>query len=258
MFEPYHLGTGWSKKNAAVLACLSEIAYLPKKEAMQKVSDLSDRPIDFVWFEKNDTQAFLCNLNGATVLVYRGTESIGDWMTDLDIVKTKGPAGTCHSGFLKAFIDTWDEVLPHIGRDGHSPIWIAGHSLGGALATLSVADLLWMGIQVEGLYTFGCPRVGDQEFCNFINAKMGHRARRFVNNNDVVPRIPQRIFGYDHYDHVMHFGEDGTLHEDGLSWLALLEDRLSGRIHDILSPGTDGMKDHFMSNYKNLLERLNA
>ena len=257
MFEPYHLGTGWSKTNAAVLACLSELAYSPKDEVEAGVKELSGT--GFKWFENDDTQAFFCNLDGANILVYRGTESIGDWMTDLDMRQTQWPIGDCHSGFVKAFLDTWPEILSHIETDNeYAPLWITGHSLGGALATLAASDMLLAGGRVEGLYTFGCPRVGDKPFCRFMDAKMGNKNRRFVNNNDVVPRVPQRIFGYSHCGHVMHFGEDGALHEDGLSWWELMKDRLSGRVQDILSPGTDGMKDHGMANYKRLLEGINA
>jgi len=255
MFESYHIGNDWSKRNAYALACLSKIAYLPKDEAEIKTEEMG--ATEFKWFENDDTQAFLCQIDGALILTYRGTESIGDWLTDLNMDKIEWPVGYCHSGFVEAFLDTWPKILSYIDDNDYSPLWITGHSLGGALATLSASEIILAGGQVEGLYTFGCPRVGDKEFCNFMDAKLGHMNRRFVNNNDVVPRIPQRLLGYSHCGHVMHFGEDGTLHEDGLSWTELLKDRLSGRIHDILSPGTDGIKDHSISKYKKLLGGIN-
>jgi len=45
---------------------------------------------------------------------------------------------------------------------------VTGHSLGGAIATLAVAELISKGIQVDNLYTFGSPRVGDSNFISWF------------------------------------------------------------------------------------------
>jgi predicted lipase len=57
-----------------------------------------------------------------------------------------------------------------------------GHSLGAALATLA-ADRL---PDVQGLYTFGSPRVGDKGFQAHFRVK----AYRLVNGKDIVPTVP--------------------------------------------------------------------
>jgi hypothetical protein len=45
-------------------------------------------------------------------------------------------------------------------------------------------------IPVQGVYTFGQPRVGDKDFADALNAKLGSGIYRFVNDRDIVPRVP--------------------------------------------------------------------
>ncbi|KAL6049195.1 C2 domain-containing protein [Balamuthia mandrillaris] len=78
-------------------------------------------------------------------------------------------------------------------------IWITGHSLGGALATLFTAKLLLdypqINKRIGGLVTFGQPRLGDIHFARFMEERLmttkgRQRYLRFVNNNDIIPRLP--------------------------------------------------------------------
>jgi pimeloyl-ACP methyl ester carboxylesterase len=80
--------------------------------------------------------------------------------------------------------DVWDELLPEIEKLQAQglKIWITGHSLGAALATLA-ADRLQA---VHGLYTFGSPRVGDEAF----QARFRPKAYRVVNGKDIVASVP--------------------------------------------------------------------
>ena len=57
-----------------------------------------------------------------------------------------------------------------------------GHSLGGALAVVAAARSKYVG----EVYTFGQPRVGNRKYSKQVKSKV----YRFVNNNDIVPRIP--------------------------------------------------------------------
>jgi hypothetical protein len=101
-------------------------------------------------------------------------------------------------------------------------LWVAGHSLGGALANLFSAQMVndYPGSEdaIGGVYTFGQPRVGDlyvvflfgpdptrpvasaqrstntnRQYAQFVNEKMGQRFFRFVNGNDLIPRLPLGI-----------------------------------------------------------------
>lgn len=85
--------------------------------------------------------------------------------------------------------------------------------MGAALATLAAAYLRDAGRHpddpkdkpVNGLYTFGCPRAGNRDFERAFNQDSGARAFRFVNNNDIVTRVPPRELDYSHVGKFLYF-----------------------------------------------------
>ncbi|XP_071179918.1 lipase ZK262.3-like [Mytilus edulis] len=69
---------------------------------------------------------------------------------------------------------------------------VTGHSLGGAIASLASARLLYEGIvpkDKSALYTFGMPRVGDREYALEHN-KLVNNSWRVVHGADQVPNLP--------------------------------------------------------------------
>src|SRR5207253_637373 len=97
-----------------------------------------------------------------------------------------------HAGFKAALNEVWPDVERHIRE--LQPVgklrllWIAGHSLGAALATAAAhrcadhADHLGL----RATYTFGSPRVGDREFV----AGTPGDIFRWQNNSDLVTSVP--------------------------------------------------------------------
>ena len=152
-----------------------------------------------------ETQGFVCKRNVADeppylVLAFRGTEkTISDWLTDARCIPAIEGKTRVHSGFLDAFtknVDaegrTVEELVREIldrpeARDKRGtplPLFITGHSLGGALALLATR---LMAPDVTGAcYTFGAPRIGNYEYFRFIKTPV----YRVVNSSDVVPRVP--------------------------------------------------------------------
>jgi len=84
-------------------------------------------------------------------------------------------------------------------------LWLTGHSLGAALATLRMASLGEEAKQVNGLYTFGQLRVGGKTIARNFDLDLKSRMFRFVNNNDVVTRVPTREMGFCHVGQVIMF-----------------------------------------------------
>lgn len=175
--------------------------------------------------EKHTTQAFMLHDHDDELIVvaFRGTElfNADDWSTDLDISWYKyDRIGKVHGGFLKALGLTrqgWPKELEQddprkllayytirnklrelVKDTNNTKFIVTGHSLGGALAILFAAilalheeDLLLE--RLEGVYTFGQPRVGDKEFKRFMEEQMKTHSikyQRIVYSNDLVPRIP--------------------------------------------------------------------
>ncbi|WP_263971558.1 lipase family protein [Leptolyngbya ohadii] len=74
-----------------------------------------------------------------------------------------------------------------------SPPWfIAGHSLGGALATLAAADLAYNYPTIKEriqLYSYGAPRVDNQAFVEFLGT-IAPNSYRILNMADMVTMVP--------------------------------------------------------------------
>ena len=153
----------------------------------------------------NETQGFACkriaeNEPPYLVLAFRGTEKkISDWLTDARCVPTVEGRSKVHSGFLEAFAvkedadgktvkDAVEDILAgDEAKDENGeplPLFITGHSLGGALALLATK---LVAPDVNGAcYTFGAPRVGNYEYFRFLKTPV----YRIVNSSDIVPRVP--------------------------------------------------------------------
>ena len=141
-------------------------------------------------FDQGDTQAFLARRvdDQIAVLAFRGTEanSWKDVKTDLRARFYKGEHGVkVHTGFRNAYRQVSDQVREAVDNlpAGYT-LYVTGHSLGGALAVIATKEL--ERDSLAACYTFGSPRVGDEEFGETVRAPI----YRVVNAADGVPRVP--------------------------------------------------------------------
>jgi triacylglycerol lipase len=214
-----------------------------------------------VYMNEDDTQAFVATSDQATIVSFRGTEpqSLADWLTDAHSSLVPGPfGGRVHAGFYWSLGEVWKYVNDCVADfdDGQcKPVWVTGHSLGGALAALAVARWLAAGRAVQGMYTFGQPRSGDDEFARNFNFAFRPHAFRFVNNNDLVTRVPPRSLGYSHLGTFKYFLEDGQFAE-GIGWWRRFLDGWRGRIESLMAGQLDGVDDHSMIHYRSRLANM--
>ena len=141
-------------------------------------------------FNEGGTQAFLAKraTDKAAVLAFRGTEadSWKDVQTDLKFRFYQGEDGAkMHRGFRDAYGKIAHKVKTAVDRhtQGYT-LYVTGHSLGGALAIIAAKHL--ERDSLAACYTFGSPRVGNEEFGEEIRAPI----YRIVNAADGVPRVP--------------------------------------------------------------------
>ncbi|KAK7440380.1 hypothetical protein VKT23_017016 [Stygiomarasmius scandens] len=115
-----------------------------------------------------------------------------------------------HDGFQKTFERTADGVLSGVqnglATKGASKVLVTGHSLGAAIATLDAMMLrqeLDPSVEVNTA-VFGLPRVGNQEWADFVDAQLGGKLSRVSNQDDPVPIVPPRTIGFRHPEGEIH------------------------------------------------------
>ena len=223
---------------------------------------LKGQATDFKWVEnqETDTQAYICSDDEAAWVSFRGTEFDGpdklkDLETDLNFKLVPGHFGEEHQGFGIACRSVYDEITSHLikYRLRNLPIYVGGHSLGAGIAENFCARALFYHNPVSKLFIMGGPRTMSRGTAGIFGTLWGHNVHTVVNNNDIVTRIPPRIFGYGHVkNRNMHYlTEDGELITDPGQWELFL-DRVKGRFYDFGEFGTDGLKDHPISEYKRI------
>lgn len=189
------------------------------------------------------TRAFICHdqsTNPDLIIVsFKGTSPFCalEWMTDCDIswYEFEG-VGKVHAGFMKALglqkESGWPKDIPEdsppyayytlrkklkelLTEHKQAKFAVTGHSLGAALAILFVTVLMFHeeeGLleRLEGLYTFGQPRVGNKEFGEYMTRKIEQfhvRYHRYVYCNDMVARLPfdDKALMYKHFGPCFYF-----------------------------------------------------
>jgi triacylglycerol lipase len=144
-------------------------------------------------FDNNGTQAIFLENDKYIFLGFRGTEatSIKDIKSDAyAVTKVCETGGKIHSGFNNAFNQVHLEISETLSDDKYKnkPLFITGHSLGGALATVATKKLTHTG-GIAACYTFGSPRVGDVVWTTNIKTPI----YRLVNAADPVTMLPPGV-----------------------------------------------------------------
>jgi hypothetical protein len=136
------------------------------------------------------------------VVAFRGTippsfselSSAVDWMADFNAtpVRVHGLPGLLHDGFQRAVALLEDSLVAALARLGASgkPLWITGHSKGGAMAPIAAAKLRERHqIQAQGLRLFAAPKPGNDSFARYF-ARVVPDTVRYEYQDDLVPHMP--------------------------------------------------------------------
>ena len=167
-----------------------------------------------VWKETG-TAGFVAASSDIIVVVFRGTEDDLDWQTNLRIEFVELQGGTkVHTGFFQAYFPIQKalfEAVEKLIKDKERPVYLTGHSLGGALAAMATAELAnheqpKVRDAIAACYTFGAPRIGDGSFDMYVKPPL----YRVLNGYDPVPFVPFLFLGYRNVGDTRYFGKQGT------------------------------------------------
>ena len=151
---------------------------------------------------------------GEAVIAIRGTEGIYEWLQDAAFLyvpcPVRGGAGMTDDGFTAMYRSF--TILPDPGslhlvaalstlpwRVPVTSVTVCGHSLGGALATLTAFDVAANAkLPKPRSFTYASPRTGDATFASAYD-RLVPTTCRVVNRLDIVPQTPPAPL----YEHVV-------------------------------------------------------
>jgi hypothetical protein len=148
------------------------------------------------------------------VISFKGTDSIRSAFVDIQLAfadaSNVSPAFSngekIHTGFMNAYKyhknSVQSALLMAIQDRPSYPITFTGHSLGGAMSSIAALDFVTStkGAKYKDqvrIISFGAPRVGNTAWAT-LSQKMIPTQYRIAHENDVVPSLPPRAFGYFH------------------------------------------------------------
>jgi triacylglycerol lipase len=191
-------GMAWISQLAYETADRAKVAEVLANWALAEVTLLKSPvsgPLRLV-----DSRGLVARGWGGTIVAFAGTDPVvpANWLTNF---RSLPSPDDIHSGFEDAVKSVWPEVRSAVLEQkwGHQPLFLTGHSLGGALAVVAAKLLREDGsANVGGVYTFGMPRCGGQRFADQYDRDLGPRTYRFVHGDDIVPTVPPMNLGFRH------------------------------------------------------------
>ncbi|CAI2354986.1 unnamed protein product [Caenorhabditis sp. 36 PRJEB53466] len=164
--------------------------------------------------------------------------------------------------FGDAFTKVWtsgmkDDFAALLAQNPDYEVWVAGHSLGGSLASLAASYVIGTKV-VDGsrvkLVTYGEPRTGNKDYAHAHDAQLAF-SYRVTHNRDVVPHVPNEDYmGYYHNKYEVYYretmkagakytlcdGDEDNSCSDGLWITTSIDDHLHYFEHDVSDWGEKG------------------
>lgn len=206
---------------------------------------------------KHSAQAALVEHEDYLCMAFRGTDEISDWLDNANALPKRALFGSFHRGFCCSVEDIWQplfDVYQEFKSARARPLFITGHSLGGAMATIAASRLIYDDLPFTSTYTFGQPRAMTLDTARIFNSDAKQRVFRFVNNNDIVTRVPTRTMGYSHVGTMLYIAEDGKIHNDPGFWFRFIDSQ-GGAIAELKKRGIDAIDDHSIDRYLDAVKR---
>jgi hypothetical protein len=217
LLEPPINRAAYSDRTAWMMARCSQLAYVQFEDGQPQLDELrkslSGLRLDLVATMNNQgMQAILATNPRYAVLAFRGTDQ--DYrkiLSDIRIrfYRDRSTGARTSTGFSQAYAQLEKGIADALAKiDGELPLYITGHSLGGALAAIA-STRIQPSDRIAACYTFGCPRVGDGEFGDLLWKVPVYRQ---VHSTDIVPRVPPP-FGYRHAGDLRYIRKNRTMVE---------------------------------------------
>ncbi len=249
----------YSSSTALWLGDLANLAY---EENRNKISsELNKQGFTLDQYDirnkKYSVGGFIAISHDKAVLAFAGTDGLKDWKNNAKTWSESIEDSSCgkkmrlHKGFKKTAMEVINNnnhaLLTHLAslQSQGKKIYITGHSLGGALATITAyyAKTAKPSVDIAGVYTFGQPYTGDDDFQGCYDAHLKDLTFRFVSDKDIVPKT-RLDSSYRHVGVFLFFNENGALQNSKPS-------NYAGDLVDFVK--SDLLDAHSMTSYQTLL-----
>jgi triacylglycerol lipase len=232
-------------RRSLLFAELSDLAYRARAEAGRLACRIGLPEIRF--YDRDGAQAYIFANEEDVVVVCRGTEphDRNDVRADLAIgLVLAETVGRVHRGFKQEVDDLWPRLEQALLSNTRT-LWFTGHSLGGAMAAICAGRCVLSHIRSNprGLVTFGAPRIGTRRYVQYVQFE----AHRWVNNNDIVARVPPAWFGYRHKGSEIYLNAYGQIRR--LTGWQRTKDRWRGFLRGLKCGEFDHFADHAIDRY---------
>lgn len=232
--------------------CCSMLAYKKTIQTEKFFRNAGFESINLVDYE--GAQCYLLANETTAVVIFRGTEpkQKSDIWADLKTWKKKADTeGSVHAGFKGELDKVFDNVTKFADVSKDKDLYICGHSLGGAMATLCASRMWRKYSNLKMVFTYGSPRVGNKTW----NAFQNFSHQRIQNNNDAVCQTPPMLLGFRHYYPPVYINHYGNIRK--LSRWQKLKDMFRGRWQAFKKfQFFDGIYDHNMDKYCSKLHKI--
>ncbi len=194
----FRVSTEFQTDNALLTTLASYVVEKRSRELIEaQFKAWQFRDVLYLGKPREGFYGLVAEMDDFRLVAFRGTSSYEEAIKDsLFNQVSYGPiglAGAGHFGMRRHFEKlqgvVMEPLLQRIERDP-KPLYLVGHSLGGAMALMYGMRLKIMGHEVAGIYTSGQPRVGNEEFYAQVKELVGDRYYRLEHVNDITPRVP--------------------------------------------------------------------
>jgi triacylglycerol lipase len=224
MSMPLDSSAAGNARNALFMARACELAYLPEAEGAARFR--SELGLEAKLISVDNTQVYIAENDQALVVAFRGSEApttldgLKDWLlTNANnyLILPEGQSGTefaaagvgarFHRGFLDALAMVWSPMFAAVDqalKTKERPLWVTGHSLGGAIALLAAWRLGRNFLSVHEIITFGAPMIGNAAAAKAFEQEFSGKIYRYVDLEDVVPHLPSVSLLANAYTHCLN------------------------------------------------------
>ncbi len=192
----------YSDEIAVLMARCADIAYHTSKEEIEV--KLRNLQLEYVNFSSGEPQFIIAEHREFYIVAFRGTKGISDIFSNLLFISMKTKMGKLHKLYTNNYCEIHNQLTEFLDKalkKEKKPVYITGHSRGGALAIIAASQLFKQ--NVAACYTFGSPPISEDRLDCFIEKPI----YRVGNEGDIIPLLLK--FKYEHIGSFYFLTKDG-------------------------------------------------